>query len=239
MAIGDHWVDRLRRWADLTPDEQVLEVGCGPGRSALALADFLDDEGSYEGIDVDRRVIRWCRRRIAPRWAGGRFTHVDVWNGVYNKRGRIAPERFEFPFPDATFDVVFATSVFTHMLEDDVRRYIAEVYRVLRPGGRSLATFFVIGERARAVPATDWDIAFTTTADRGVWLLNHDAPEKAVAFDETLVRDWYAAAGLDVDPVHWGEWIRPGGGESYDYQDTVIARRPVDGSSAGASSRSS
>ena len=229
VAVGDHWVDRLRRWAALAADEQVLEVGCGPGRSALALSDFLADGGSYDGIDVDKRVIRWCRRHVEPKWPAGHFTHVDVWNGVYNKRGRIRPDRFEFPFADETFDVVFATSVFTHMLDDDVRRYIREVQRVLRPGGRSLCTFFVIGDSARAASAGDWDIAFTpAAAPPGCWLLNHDAPEKAVAYDEDVIRGWYAEAGLVLEePIRWGEWIRPGGGESYDYQDTVIARRPA------------
>ncbi|MCB1015600.1 MAG: class I SAM-dependent methyltransferase [Acidimicrobiales bacterium] len=227
VAVGDHWRDRLQRWADLGSGDRVLEVGCGPGRSALALAELLDGDGSYDGIDVDKRVIRWCRRTVEPRWPRGHFTHVDVWNGVYNRRGRIRPEDFAFPFPDARFDVAFATSVFTHMLDEDVRRYLGEVRRVLRPGGRLLATFFVIGEAARAAPPGDWDIAFTGSDVPGRWLLNHDVPEKAVAFDEARVRAWYAEAGLEiVEPVRWGEWIRPGGGESYDYQDTVIARRP-------------
>ena len=226
VAVGDHWLDRLRRWADLTPGDRVLEVGCGPGRSALALGTHLSDDGSYEGIDVDRRVIRWCRRNITPRWPAGRFTHVDVWNGSYNRRGKIAPESFAFPFPDGAFDVAFATSVFTHMLEADVRRYVAELRRVLRPGGRALTTFFLVGEQASAAGADDWDIAFTRAEDH-TWLLRHDAPEKAVAFDEAAVTDWFDAAGLEITAIHPGEWIRPGGGESYDYQDTVIARRPA------------
>ena len=64
--------------SDLDPGDQVLEVGCGPGRSALALADFLADGGRYEGIDVDKRVIRWCRRHVTSAWPEARFTHVDV-----------------------------------------------------------------------------------------------------------------------------------------------------------------
>ena len=84
VKVGDHWVDRLQRWADLAPDHRVLEVGCGPGRSALALSNALSDAGSYDGIDVDKRVIRWCRRNIEPRWPASHFTHIDVWNGVYN-----------------------------------------------------------------------------------------------------------------------------------------------------------
>jgi len=224
VAVGDHWLDRLQRWAALGPHDRVLEVGCGPGRSALALGTFLDD-GGYEGIDVDKRVIRWCRRHVTPRWPDGRFTHVDVWNGSYNRRGKIAPEDFAFPFPDGSFDVAFATSVFTHMLEADVRRYLDEARRVLRPGGHLLATFFLVGEAALAAGPGDWDIAFTRAED-ATWLLRHDAPEKAVAFDEAAVRAWVAGAGLELVEVHPGEWIRPGGGESYDYQDTVIARRP-------------
>lgn len=226
VAVGDHRLDRLRRWAGLAPDHRVLELGCGPGRNAVALGTYLRPDGSYEGVDVEKRVIRWCRRHVTPRWPEGRFTHIDVWNGAYNRRGRIQPADVRFPFADGEFDLVFATSVFTHMLDADVRRYLDETARVLRPGGRVLATFFLVGEGARSVPPTDWDIAFAPVDGTARLVLRPEAPEKAVAYEEDVVLAWFADAGLTVEAVHHGEWIHPGGGESYDYQDTVVARRP-------------
>ena len=78
-----------------------------------------------------------------------RATHVT--RGV-SERLRVFGEKADvrqmdaekLDFPDATFDFVCATSVFTHMLPAGVANYLREIRRVLRPGGRCLATFFVL-----------------------------------------------------------------------------------------------
>ena len=51
----------------LKPHAQVLEVGCGCGRIATALASYLADSGGYDGFDVAAPLINWCREEMQPR----------------------------------------------------------------------------------------------------------------------------------------------------------------------------
>src|SRR5687767_15011180 len=67
------------------------------------------------------------------------FDWLDVGNTQYNTRSSRAASAVRFPDDDASFDFVFATSVFTHLLPDAAARYLAESRRVLRPGGRLFA----------------------------------------------------------------------------------------------------
>jgi SAM-dependent methyltransferase len=73
-----------------------------------------------------------------------RFAWADVQNTYYNPQGRTKPFDYRFPYPDSTFDIVFAASVFTHMLPDSAAHYFHETARVLKPGGRALFSFFLL-----------------------------------------------------------------------------------------------
>ena len=79
------------------------------------------------------------------------FTVVDIQNGAYNPTGKYKSSHFHFPYPDGSFDVVFLASLFTHMLPSDVKHYLHEIVRVLKPGGRSLITFFLLNEESSAL----------------------------------------------------------------------------------------
>jgi SAM-dependent methyltransferase len=216
--IGDHFLELFRTLAGLRPDDRILEIGCSVGRMAAPLTRSLVTPGTYDGLDISKRSIRWCRWAIGRKFGNFRFTHADIFNGEYNPRGTIAAEQYTFPFPDGVFDFVFLTSVFTHMLPPSVRRYLDEIRRVLRPGGRVLATFFLI-------PAGP--------ADGGSWIghegpgyrtSNPHRPEEAIAYEEGLVREWFRASGLTiVEPVHRGSWTNFEHGITY--QDVIVAVR--------------
>lgn len=224
QAIGDNWAQRFVDWGGLTASDAVLEVGCGVGRVALGLYDVLGEAGRYEGVDVHRGALRWCRTAIEPRWPIAHFQHINVRNRAYNRFGRIRPTEVRLPFPDGSFDLVVATSVFTHMLLPEVRHYLTEMRRVVRPGGRCLTTFFVLGDGSPPSTPSEWGIPFAPlTEDGQTWALKPSKPEAAVAFDLAAVSAAIADAGLRVDPpVHWGDWRAPTG--SLDYQDTVVCR---------------
>ena len=68
------------RLAGLTPDEAVLEPGCGAGRIAEPLTRYLSEDGSYDGFDVVAEAIESCKRGIASRHPNFHFRHVDVFN---------------------------------------------------------------------------------------------------------------------------------------------------------------
>jgi hypothetical protein len=61
-------------------------------RKTVPLLDYLDDAGSYDGIEMVRTGVDWCSRKIAGKRPTFRFTWADVYNGLYDPSGKIAAE---------------------------------------------------------------------------------------------------------------------------------------------------
>ena len=222
-ATGDEFMAHFVELGGLQPGERVLDVGCGIGRMARPLAGYLSSDGSYDGFDVNRDGIAWCRRRYR-RHANFRFEVADLFNARYNPRGSRRADEYRFPYEDASFDFAFATSVFTHLLRDDARHYLDEVARVLRPGGTCLLTFFLLTPEAeRTIAAGEAMLPFAHPTEGGL-VISRREPEAAVAYPEAGVREWMAAAGLPVrDPIHHGVWA--GTPDGLTLQDIVVAER--------------
>lgn len=97
----------------------VLDLGCGCGR----LARWAPVEpGRLTGMDIEPRLVRWCAENLPGRWKTVRLGAA-------------------LPTADGEFDLVYACSVITHLRRDTAGRWLAEVARVLEPGGRALITF--------------------------------------------------------------------------------------------------
>lgn len=237
-AIGRLYLSYFRELGALKPSDRVLDVGCGVGRMALPLAQYLDAAGSYEGFDIVAASVAWCQERITARYPRFRFQHADVRNLTYNPGGQLEASTFTFPYPDGEFDFAFLTSVFTHMLPADVEHYVAELARVLKPGGRCLLSVLLtdpvhqrnLDKGQSAVPLPhDHGFYRTMLADR---------PEEAVAYDPAYLCELLARNGLVVqEPLHFGNWSgsRP---DELVGQDVVVAVRQAAvglGSSAPAS----
>ncbi|HEY8506433.1 MAG TPA: class I SAM-dependent methyltransferase [Gemmataceae bacterium] len=224
-AVGEEFLRYFVEFAGLTPHDRVLDVGCGLGRMAVPLTRYLSRKGRYHGFDIVAEHIDWCQSRITPRFPHFRFLHADVFNTSYNPAGRYLPREYSFPYPDGAFDLAVLTSVFTHMLPADVGHYLAEIARVLKPGGRCLATFFLLNAEARELIASGrGQMAFAYPAD-GYRTVNPDRPEDAVAFEEQSVREMFRRGGLEVrEPVRYGSWC--GRGTFVSFQDIVIGVKP-------------
>jgi SAM-dependent methyltransferase len=108
--------DVLRR-RGLPPDARVLEVGCGPGFITERLLALVPG-GSVTAIDNDPEMVQLARRRLAG------IEGVDVREASVTETG----------FDDASFDIATARLVFQHLPGPE--RGLAELHRVLRPGGR-------------------------------------------------------------------------------------------------------
>jgi ubiquinone/menaquinone biosynthesis C-methylase UbiE len=116
--------ERVVNLARIKPGEAVLDVGCGTGTLAIAAARRAGEPGVIHGVDPSPELV--ARARKKARRAG-----VEVAFTVASGE--------ELPFPDASFDVVLSTLVFHHLSHDALRASVAEIRRVLKPGGRMLA----------------------------------------------------------------------------------------------------
>ena len=212
---GEEFLGHFRELGGLRAEDRVLEMGCGIGRMARVLAGVLRPPGSYDGFDVVASGIAWCQSRYRDTAAPFRFTHANLRNSAYNPGGTLRADEYAFPFPDGAFDLVIATSLFTHLLAVDADHYLAEAARVLAPGGRLLCTWYLFAGDPPP-PFLRVDPSAPTA------LRNRAIPEEAVAFDEPWVRERLTAHGLSWHALARGTWR---GGEGRSLQDILVAHR--------------
>ncbi len=223
-------VDRLVRMGVITPESRVLDIGCGIGRLAVPLTRYLKG-GTYDGLDIVPSGIEWCHEHIARRYPNFHFTLADIFNREYNPGGNGSASDYTFPYPDDAFDLVVLVSVFTHMLPEDTHRYVAEISRVLRPGGRCWATFYLLNaESIEMMEAGRGSHRFKH--DRGeYWTVNDKVPELSIGYDEGYIRELFERHGLSLARgVHLGGWCgRPAlwgdGAGSLGDQDLLLATK--------------
>lgn len=223
-ATGEEFLEYFIKLSDLKSDERVLDVGCGFGRMAIPLAKYLNEKGNYEGIDITNKGIKWCQKNISLQYSNFHFQLVDVFNKYYNPSGKYKAFEYKLPYQDKSFDFVFLTSVFTHMLPRDIENYFSEVARVLRRGGRCLITFFLLNKESLGligIGSSTLDFCYVFKDYRTI---NADVPENAVAYDEKYIRRLYDQYGLDIkSPIHYGSWS--GRKNFLSYQDIIIASK--------------
>jgi len=119
-AAGEFLALAREHGVALHADQTVLEFGCGSGRVARW---WLEGAAArFHGCDINPRLVAWCEAKLA-----GEF-----------RRTRLEPP---LPYADGQFDLVYALSVFTHMHEANARVWLAELARVVKPGGLALLTF--------------------------------------------------------------------------------------------------
>jgi ubiquinone/menaquinone biosynthesis C-methylase UbiE len=218
----NQFLNSFVKHCDLQPYHHVLDVGCGIGKQAVPLTQYLGPEGTYEGFDIVEEGIHWCQREITTRFPAFTFRHVDVFNKHYNPEGRVSPEQWKFPYSNSRFDFVYLISVFTHMLPEAVRNYISEIGRVLKPGAKSFISFFLLNDESKRLIADGKSKTALDHACGDYSVGDLEFPETAVGLSESLIRQYYDEAGFDVTAIHYGSWCRSDGPF---YQDVVLAVR--------------
>jgi SAM-dependent methyltransferase len=133
----------------------ILDFGCGCGRLIRSLRPLCDQWASIHGCDIDPAAIAWCKENIP--------------DASFSTVGETPPLHFQ----DKSIDLIFACSVFTHFDADNQFRWLAELQRIMKPGGYLLLTFryrhnieLIADQAVRDRIWTDLDrdgIAFMTT----------------------------------------------------------------------------
>jgi SAM-dependent methyltransferase len=145
-TTGARWIrDVLRKnGLELEAMSSILDMGCGCGR-VLRHWSRVDGPRFY-GCDYNRSAIEWCRGALP-------FATFAVNN--------LAPP---LPYADASFDLIYVISVFTHLPEHLQLPWMAELRRVLKPGGKLLVTYH---GASRFRERTDLSDAARAKFDRG------------------------------------------------------------------------
>ena len=220
---GRDFADFLVKQCGLRPEHKVLDVGCGVGRIAVPLTAYLDSNGAYEGFDIVPQEVAWCATHVSSKFPNFRFQLADVRNLTYNPKGGTPASEYRFPYDDGSFDIVVVASVFTHMLSRDIDRYLMEVSRVLKRGGRCFVSFYLLNDEARKnIEAGNSVFDFSIAID-GCRVEKADNPESAVAYEEERVRQLCGRCELLIDAVFYGTWSS---GRAQ-MQDIILASRAM------------
>ena len=194
----------LRRHRDPASVQALLDWGCGCGRLTRHAVDVFP-QAEITGTDIDGEAIAWMRANM-PR-------------GRYETTGTEPP----LPFADRSFDLVIASSVFTHLARVHQQAWLAELRRVLRPGGILLATSH--GPHSAAMIGLE-NVAAQMERDGFVF---HTAAEEPV-FDKIAGKGYYRAAFETAASVrqHWGRHLtvlEQATGAVNNHQDMNVLRR--------------
>lgn len=110
--------------ARLNPGDQVLDVGCGTGALAILLAHKVNH---VTGIDISPPMLSVAAQRLKEEGLDSQVTIREM--GAVD---------LDTAFPDASFDAVVSTLVFSELSDDEIVYCLTEIRRVLRPGGQLL-----------------------------------------------------------------------------------------------------
>ena len=220
-ATGDEFLGHFVALAGLKSGDRVLDIGCGIGRMARVLVPVLEAPGSYDGFDVSRTGIDWCRAHYLQTRAPFRFEHVDVRHPEYNPGGVGDADQLRFPYDDQSFDLAIATSVFTHLLDGAVTHDLHETARVLAPGGRLFCTWLVVDPDSP--PLREHARYMLHSTDGAALVGDRKNPEAVVAYPLEWVRARLRDAGLKLRaPYRPGTWT---GRSGTSFQDLLVADR--------------
>lgn len=119
-TIGQPLAHELLRIAELRPGECILDVGCGTGIVTRLAAQEVGASGTVVGVDIDAGMLAVAQSVTPP------VLEID-WRQARAEA---------LPFEDASFDV--ALCQMSLQFVEDRRKALAEMHRVLQPGGRIL-----------------------------------------------------------------------------------------------------
>lgn len=118
---------------------RILDLGCGTGGAGIVLAKRFESS-RVVGLDIEPSVLERARELVH---ASGLAERIDL---ELTEPGR-------FPFPDESFDIVYANSTTCHI--DKLTAFFDEVHRVLKPGGLFLGADWYVGEQRESFEI--WD----------------------------------------------------------------------------------
>ena len=179
------WKRRLIRLAALRPSDRLLDLACGTGDIVFAAAPHVE---RAIGLDVTHRMLQLAGPRGAGRARPATFVTADM---------------LALPFPNGSFDVV--TTGYGLRNVPDLRQSLAEIHRVLAPGGRLLSLDF---NRPTNALVRGVYLAYLTVVGSSLGLALHGDPDTYRYIPESIRRYPGAPAVAVLMAVHGFSEVR-------------------------------
>ena len=222
--ISNYLATVLKNRAGLRPESDVLDMGCGLGRVAGPLTEYLTT-GSYTGIDVVKTSIDWCSEAFS-RFDNFSFIHADLYSQFYNPQSSHKSEDYNFPFEDKSFDVIWSSSLFTHMLIAGVDNYLGEMARTIRVGGCVWNSYLLLDEISEPLvlgPRNDGRrMAFEVEGGR---IGYPKKPEHVVSLYKDRIHELHRKHGFVIIEEQLSNWSGGRPDVKYKGQDVIIAQK--------------
>lgn len=220
VADGDKMLKNIISTCGLKPHHNILDIGCGIGRIARPLTEFLCDEGSYNGFDVVLDGIKWCKKHY-KKYPNFRFTYIPLTNDLYNLNSKLKADEFVFPYDNKSFDLAILTSVFTHMQPEEVKNYLLEISRVLKPEGHCFTTFFVIDQHSESYLDKSSEPFFPYRYN-DYFLHDKRVKNANIAYRLSHIKEMTESAGLSVKQFNQGWWAGRNPDVCMNFQDVIV-----------------
>ncbi|MBQ0768594.1 MAG: methyltransferase domain-containing protein [Bizionia sp.] len=221
---GAHQLELLKSEINLMPSDSVLDIGCGIGRTAIALSEYLNTNAKYEGFDVVKKGVDWCNSKINKEYPNFNFTYIPLFNDLYNN-SNLKAENFKFPYKQESFDKIFSFSVFTHMQIDEIQNYFKQIHQVLKSDGIACSTFFLYDDANEAYISKREGFNFPIQ-ENGFKLMNSKVKSGNIAIHKDKLNAMLINENLMLVKIIDGFWkdkIRDS--EKKEYQDIVVFKK--------------
>jgi len=221
---GKRQLELLKNHIDLKPNDTILDIGSGIGRTAIALTEYLEPEGRYKGFDVVKLGVDWCNSKIGKDFSNFEFKYIPLFNDLYNT-SNLKAEDFVFPYDKDAFNKIFTFSVFTHMQINEIQNYFKEVNRVLKPDGLAFSTFFLYDNTTENHISSQNGFKFPIKKS-GYRLMNEDVKSGNIAFHKDTLKAMLNKENLEIVKIIDGFWKdKSKHSKNASYQDVVIFKK--------------
>jgi len=151
-VIGGKW-DEIGQWQfaymkaqGLTPDQSLVDIGCGSLRGGVHFIDFLNPF-NYYGFDINYNLIEAGLSKEIP---------ADVREQKVKRQNFAGAENFRFPDHWRGIDSALSISLFSHLNMNSIKQCLLETYKILRPGAIYYTTLFCVDKERLLTPVSQF-----------------------------------------------------------------------------------